>query len=76
MFAATATCPTGTHAIGGGGDSTDLNPGDAVLQNSEPSGGSPTTAATGWTVNYGVMASLNGYPGAGGNITAFVVCAP
>ena len=71
MWAATATCPAGEYAIGGGGDNSSTDPGDAVLKSSEPTGGSPTTPATGWTVVYSVDAYYSG-----GSLTAFVVCAP
>jgi hypothetical protein len=65
-YAASASCPAGKYAIGGGGDTTDVNPGDSTLMDSEPTGGSP---ATGWMVNYSVNAFYSG-----GSLTAYVIC--
>ncbi len=67
----TATCPVGTYAISGGGDSSDVNPGDVTLVSSEPTGGSLTSPATGWLVAYSFNAVNSG-----GTLTPFVVCSP
>ena len=68
-YGASASCPFGMYAVGGGGDTTDINPGDSTLMDSEPTGGSTTSAATGWMVDYSVNAFYSG-----GSITAYVVC--
>jgi hypothetical protein len=57
-----------------------VNPiGDSsTLWDSEPTGGSVTSPATGWTVEYYAESSDTSVPTVdlGGSITAYVVCGP
>ncbi|WP_243437156.1 hypothetical protein [Streptomyces sp. FH025] len=60
---ATATCPAGKFAVGGGFQGL-----SADIASSLPVGGSATTPATGWQVNTLVLPLTE--------VTAFAVCAP
>jgi hypothetical protein len=65
----TATCPSGTVAVGGGGSGTPNGPatGPPSLIASEPSGNPPT----GWTAEAGYEVSNGGF---NYTVTAYAVC--
>ncbi|HWM54239.1 MAG TPA: hypothetical protein VNO20_02470 [Solirubrobacterales bacterium] len=77
--AATAVCPAGEVAIGGGGNTTETQENDDDLTLSAPVSGTGAasgrplaangTTPTGWRVQYPDS-------GSGETVTAYVICAP
>ena len=67
---ATASCPSESYALGGGGDTSDPVSGSSSLTDSEPTGGSASAPATGWKVVY-----ADGQ-GSSGTVSSYVICAP
>jgi hypothetical protein len=67
------TCPTGTHAVGGGARFTDADGGarEGMLMQSVATG----SPADGWTAAGSTQYGTNGGPGFGDRILVFAVCA-
>jgi hypothetical protein len=70
-FEATASCPSNTYAVSGGGTTSDPS-GNVVIESSNPSGGSSTTPATGWGVDF-FVGNISTWP-ATTTLSAYVIC--